>query len=116
MSVLGVFQQLISSKAHDHEGFYLLRILAENIPKWVEISITRDIFSPMLIIIWPFVMFIFSEIFQIHKKSIFIILLQRLSLTKTIKYIKGLAVFLCFYAIHFGVSDLTSLLDSLQNK
>lgn len=89
MSVLGVFQQLISSKAHDHEGFYLLRILAENIP---------------------------NEIFQIHKKSIFIILLQRLSLTKTIKYIKGLAVFLCFYAIHFGVSDLTSLLDSLQNK
>ena len=30
--ILGIFQKLISGKAHDHEGFKLLTSLAEHVP------------------------------------------------------------------------------------
>lgn len=30
-AVLGVFQKLIASKAHDHEGFYILNTLIESL-------------------------------------------------------------------------------------
>lgn len=30
--ILGVFQKLIASKTHDHEGFYLLNSIIEFVP------------------------------------------------------------------------------------
>jgi exportin-2 (importin alpha re-exporter) len=32
LPLLGVFQKLIASKAHDHEGFEILNSLVENLP------------------------------------------------------------------------------------
>jgi len=32
-SLLGVFQKLLASKLNDHEGFYLLQTLTEEIPE-----------------------------------------------------------------------------------
>ena len=31
-AVLGVFQKLLSSKAHDHEGFYIVNAIVESLP------------------------------------------------------------------------------------
>lgn len=39
-SLLGVFQKLVSTKAHDHEGFYILNALIESLPP--------DVISPFL--------------------------------------------------------------------
>ncbi|KAK7583970.1 hypothetical protein V9T40_004933 [Parthenolecanium corni] len=86
-SVLGVFEKLVSSKAHDHEGLFLLRTLTENCP---------------------------NELLEPTRKSVFIILLKRLSSNKTIKFIKGLSVYLSFFMITHGVTNLITLLDSIQ--
>ncbi len=42
--VLGVFQKLLASKAHDHEGFFILNSLMEFLP--------LDVFSGYLPTIW----------------------------------------------------------------
>lgn len=49
-----------------------------------------------------------------NMKQIFAILFQRLSLSKTAKYIKNLIVFFCFYAGKVGASQLVELIDSIQ--
>lgn len=43
--VLGVFQKLISSKAHDHEGFFILNSLLEYLP--------MDLYQQYLPTVWP---------------------------------------------------------------
>uniref|UniRef100_A0A8C9XHZ3 CSE1 chromosome segregation 1-like (yeast) n=1 Tax=Sander lucioperca TaxID=283035 RepID=A0A8C9XHZ3_SANLU len=64
--LLGVFQKLIASKANDHQGFYLLNSIIEDMPPE---SITQ------------------------YRKQIFILLFQRLQSSKTTKFIKKL--FIC---------------------
>jgi exportin-2 (importin alpha re-exporter) len=39
-SLLGVFQKLVSTRAHDHEGFFILNALVESLP--------ADVVSPFL--------------------------------------------------------------------
>lgn len=39
--LLGVFQKLIASKANDHQGFYLLNSIIENMPPYVPIWMNR---------------------------------------------------------------------------
>lgn len=47
-------------------------------------------------------------------RQIFALLFQRLSLSKTAKYVKGLIVFLCFYAAKVGSAPLVELIDNIQ--
>ncbi|KAH8377436.1 hypothetical protein KR093_005442 [Drosophila rubida] len=85
--ILGIFQKMIASKANDHEGFYLLQNL---------------------------LCYYNSAELQPSMRQIFGLLFQRLSLSKTIKYLNGIIVFFCFYAVKIGVSPLVQLIDEIQ--
>ena len=88
-ALLGVFQKLIASKTNDHEGFYLLNSLIENVDSAV--------LSPQL-------------------KNVFILLFQRLQNSKTTKYVKGLLVFFSLFAGKYGGPALVEVIDSIQPK
>ncbi|XP_055373310.1 exportin-2 [Condylostylus longicornis] len=88
-AVLGVFQKMIASKANDHEGFYLMQNLISYYPR--------------------------DELQQVMKQ-IFGLLFQRLSSSKTTKYVKGIIVFFCFYATKLGAQQLVDLIDSIQTQ
>ncbi|XP_052087731.1 exportin-2-like isoform X2 [Mytilus californianus] len=85
--LLGVFQKLIASKANDHEGFYLLNSIIQHMPK---------------------------EVVSQYVKNIFILLFQRLSSSKTTKYIKSLLLFFCLFAIQYGADALIQNVDGIQ--
>lgn len=87
--LLGVFQKLIASKVNDHEGFYLLQTLVEYFPD-------NDL-SP-------------------YMKQVFVLLFHRLSSSRTTKFVKGLIVFFCFYAVKYGASSLIGMVDSIQSE
>ncbi|XP_064605063.1 exportin-2-like [Liolophura sinensis] len=87
--VLGVFQKLIASKTHDHEGFYLLNSIIEFVP---------------------------SAVVTDFLKQIFVLLFQRLQSSKTTKFIKSLLVFFSLYAIKFGAGNLVETIDAIQAK
>lgn len=86
-AVLGVFQKMIASRANDHEGFGLVQHLVQ--------------FYPMAAL-------------QPSMRQIFSLLFQRLSLSKTAKYVKGLIVFFSFYAAKVGGQQLVQLIDAIQ--
>ncbi|GAB0098901.1 Exportin-2 [Sergentomyia squamirostris] len=86
-AVLGVFQKMIASKTNDHEGFYLLQTLLQHYPM--------------------------NEL-QASLRQIFVLLFQRLSLSKTTKYIRGLIVFFSFYAGKVGSGSLVQMIDEIQ--
>ena len=56
-----------------------------------------------------------EELLQ-NMTQIFSLLFQRLSLSKTTKFVKGLIVFLCYYAVEFGGDTLANVINSLQSK
>lgn len=85
--LLGVFQKLIASRANDHEGFYLMQCLIEQCPR---------------------------ESLDTYMRQIFILLFQRLTSSKTTKYVKGLLVFLLFYCTYYGPSQLIATVDGIQ--
>lgn len=58
---------------------------------------------------------IFSEVLQSQMKNIFVILFQRLSSSKTTKFIRELIVFVFFCIIKYGASFMIDLIDSIQN-
>lgn len=89
MGVLGVFQKMIASKSNDHEGFYLLQ---------------------NLILYYP------RDDLQQNMAQIFTLLFQRLSSSKTTKYVKCLIVFFSFYAAKIGPNELIQLIDGIQNQ
>lgn len=89
MALLGVFQKLIASKSNDHQGFYLLGSLVENLEP--------SHLLPQL-------------------KNIFILLFQRLQSSKTTKYVKSLLVFFSLFAGKFGGTALVEAVDSIQPK
>ncbi|XP_043510081.1 exportin-2 [Frieseomelitta varia] len=87
--LLGVFQKLIASKANDHEGFLLLQSIIEH-------------FAP--------------NILEPYMKQIFILLFQRLSSSKTTKFVKGLIVFFAYYIIRYGSNNLVTIIDEIQPR
>ncbi|KAK9304581.1 hypothetical protein QLX08_004022 [Tetragonisca angustula] len=87
--LLGVFQKLIASKANDHEGFLLLQSIIEH-------------FAP--------------NILEPYMKQIFILLFQRLSSSKTTKFVKGLIVFFAYYIIRYGSNSLVTIIDEIQPR
>ncbi|KAM9372228.1 exportin-2 isoform 1-T1 [Phaethornis superciliosus] len=87
--LLGVFQKLIASKANDHQGFYLLNSIIEQMP---------------------------LESVDQYRKQIFILLFQRLQNSKTTKFIKSFLVFINLYCIKYGALALQEIFDSIQPK
>ncbi|XP_014473993.1 PREDICTED: exportin-2 isoform X1 [Dinoponera quadriceps] len=85
--LLGVFQKLIASKANDHEGFLLMQSIIEY-------------FAP--------------NVLEPYMKQIFVLLFQRLSSTKTTKFVKGLIVFFAYYIIRYGSPSLVTIIDQIQ--
>ncbi|XP_071964073.1 exportin-2-like [Antedon mediterranea] len=88
-ALLGVFQKLIASKNHDHEGFYILESMIEHI-------------NPTAL--------------QDFLGDIFMLLFQRLTSSKTTKYVKNLLVFFSLYAVKYGSSNLITIVDGIQPK
>lgn len=78
---------MIASKANDHEGFYLMQTML-------------SYYSP-------------SEL-EGCMRQVFQLIFQRLSLSKTAKYITGIIVFFSFYVIKFSGGQLVQLVDELQ--
>ncbi|KAL7018978.1 hypothetical protein ACKWTF_010969 [Chironomus riparius] len=89
MSVLGVFQKMIASKSNDHEGFYLLQHLIAHYP--------RADFLPVM-------------------PQVFTLLFQRLSSSKTTKFVRCLIVLFNFYAVKVGANELIQLIDTIQSQ
>ena len=85
--ILGVFQKLIASKSNDHEGFFLMQSMIEFMPR---------------------------ETLAEHIKGIFQLLFQRLTSSKTTKFIKSFLVFIFLYTCHYGGDSLQELCDSIQ--
>lgn len=85
--LLGVFQKLIASKANDQEGFLLIQAIIKYFP---------------------------PNILEPYMKNIFVLLFQRLSSSKTTKFVKGLIVFFSYYIIQYGASTLISIVDQIQ--
>jgi exportin-2 (importin alpha re-exporter) len=85
--VLGVFQKLIASKAHDHQGFFILNALVESLP--------GEALNPFLGNIWS-------------------LLCQRLQTSATPKYTKYFLIFLAVFIDKHGVSVVMNSIDSLQ--
>lgn len=86
-AILGIFQKMLASKANDHEGFYLLQNLLAYYPH-------NDL--------------------QASMRQVFGLLFQRLSLSKTTKYVKGIIVFFCYYTSKLGAPALVELIDQIQ--
>ncbi|CAK9813415.1 Cse1 [Anthophora plagiata] len=87
--LLGVFQKMIASKANDHEGFLLLQSIIEY-------------FAP--------------NVLEPYMKQIFVLLFQRLSSSKTTKFVKGLIVFFAYYIIRYGSNNLVTIIDQIQSR
>jgi len=85
--LLGVFQKLIASKTNDHEGFNLLQSMVEHLP---------------------------AEALSNYIKQVFTVLFQRLTSSKTTKYIKSLLVFFFVYTIKNGGSALIAMIEGIQ--
>jgi exportin-2 (importin alpha re-exporter) len=88
-ALLGIFQKLVASKSNDHEGFYLLQSMIEYLPK--------EALTPFL-------------------SKLFVLLFQRLSSSKTTKYVKSTIVFFSLFAIRYSPSELIAVIDAVQPK
>lgn len=86
--VLGIFQRLIASKAHDIYGFELLERIM------IEIDMSH---------LAPYV------------KQIALLLLQRLQNSKTEKYVKKFVAFLGLMSLKLGADFVVSFIDEVQN-
>ncbi|XP_044263819.1 exportin-2 [Tribolium madens] len=84
---LGVFQKLIASKSNDHEGFHLMQNMIQHFP---------------------------IEALTPYHKQIFFLLFQRLSSSKTTKFVINIIVFFCLYAVKYSPAELVSVIDGIQ--
>jgi len=59
---------------------------------------------------------VFSNDLSPYMKQVFVLLFHRLSSSRTTKFVKGLIVFFCFYAVKYGASGLIGMVDSIQSE
>ncbi len=85
--VLGVFQKLVSSRAQDHQGFFILNALVECLP---------------------------LEAYEGHLPAIWGILFQRLQSAKTQKFVKCLVVFTSLLVASRGVDAARRSMAEVQ--
>lgn len=87
--LLGVFQKLISSKSNDHFGFHLVNYLV--------LYADPSYLTPFI-------------------KQIFFLLFQRLSSSKTVKFVKSLLVFFSLFICRYGATPFYQMIESIQCK
>jgi exportin-2 (importin alpha re-exporter) len=58
--------------------------------------------------------FFCSEALAPYHKQIFFLLFQRLSSSKTTKYVVNIIVFFCLYAVKYSAEELVSVIDGIQ--
>lgn len=85
--VLGVFQKLNASRAHDHEGFYILNSLVE---------------------------FLDAAAWAQHMPTVWSLLLQRLQHGRTAKYTRSFSVFLALLMARLGPEWTAAGVDGVQ--
>ena len=85
--VLGVFQKLNASRAHDHEGFYILNALVQHLD---------------------------SAAWQVHLPALWSLLLQRLQHSRTTKYSRSFCVFLALLIAKHGPGWTAAGLEHVQ--
>ncbi|GAB4819020.1 hypothetical protein N2152v2_006066 [Parachlorella kessleri] len=85
--VLGVFQKLLSSKAHDHEGFYILNTLIE--------YLDMQALAQYLPQIWG-------------------LLFQRLQSSRTTKYVRSFLLFVALFTVKHGPAVVGESIDAVQ--
>ncbi|XP_037068726.1 exportin-2-like [Pollicipes pollicipes] len=88
-ALLGVFQKLIASRVNDHHGFAIVSALFEALPE-----------SSM----------------EPYTRQVFFLLFQRLSSSKTVKFVKSLLVFIFLFAHLRGGQKLVETIDAVQAK
>lgn len=86
-SVLGIFSRLVSSPSTDDQGFYVLNTVIENV--------AYDV-------IFPFV------------QQIWLILFNRLSSSKTVKFVKNLIIFMSLFLVKYGSQNLVDTINAVQ--
>ncbi|KAA0201367.1 hypothetical protein HAZT_HAZT011850 [Hyalella azteca] len=86
-SILGIFNKLNVSRAHDHEGFYLLQSLLLHVPHQAIENF------------WP---------------QLFSVMFRRLTTNKTTKYIKSILIFFSAFIMVHSVESLVVLIERLQ--
>lgn len=73
-------------------------------------------FLTVLMFLICFSTFILRNELQDNMRQIFALLFQRLSSSKTTKYVRSLIVFFCFYAAKVGATELVDLIDNIQAR
>eukprot|EP00992_Anisonema_acinus_P015164 TRINITY_DN9637_c0_g1_i4.p1 TRINITY_DN9637_c0_g1~~TRINITY_DN9637_c0_g1_i4.p1 ORF type:complete len:551 (+),score=145.97 TRINITY_DN9637_c0_g1_i4:131-1783(+) len=86
-AVLGVFQFLVQSKLHDHEGFNLLNAIVQYFPR-EQLGETLGMLMNVL--------------------------LSRLMANRTTKFVKCLLVFFSLFVVRFGADALVETVEKLQ--
>jgi exportin-2 (importin alpha re-exporter) len=84
--VLGIFQKLVASSTHDHEGFYILEAVTE--------YLTPNDLLP-------------------YTKSIFTLIFMRLQKEKTLKFVRSFLVFLSIFIAKHGPDFVIQQIDSV---
>ncbi|CAM6025473.1 unnamed protein product [Sphagnum balticum] len=85
--VLGVFEKLVASKNTDHQGFFILNTVIENV--------SFEVLSPYMGQIWT-------------------ILFSRLQYRSTGKFIKSLIIFASLFVVKHGPSKVIDTVNSVQ--
>ena len=85
--LLGIFQKLVASRANDHEGFNLIRAMVVYLP---------------IVLIAPYL------------KDVFTICFQRLQRAKSVKFVKGLIVFISLLSGRYEADIPIDAIDSIQ--
>jgi exportin-2 (importin alpha re-exporter) len=86
-ALLGVFQKLIASKAHDHEGFEVLCALVENLP---------------------------LAVYESALPTVFTLLFSRLQTSRTTKFVRGFITFLAVFIVKHSPAVVAGAMDTVQ--
>lgn len=87
MQVLGVFEKLVASKNTDHQGFFILNTVVENL--------SYEALSPFMAQIWN-------------------ILFSRLQYRSTGKFIKSLIIFASLFSVKHGSGRVIETINAVQ--
>ncbi|KAG1661631.1 hypothetical protein FOA52_002861 [Chlamydomonas sp. UWO 241] len=86
-ALLGVFQKLIASKAHDHEGFEVLCAIVEHLP---------------------------LPTYEAALPTVFTLLFSRLQTSRTTKFVRGFIIFIAYFIVKHSPSVVAACMDTVQ--
>lgn len=87
LPLLGVFQKLIASKAHDHEGFDILNAMVDNLP---------------------------VAAYESYLPTVLTLLFSRLQASRTQKFVRCFVVFLALFIVKHTPATVSAVMDRVQ--